>query len=56
MKGKQRLDVTAVLRTVLYLLEQTDYAEKDGAAVATLKSCMHKAITELEAESHARPN
>ncbi|MGB6192661.1 MAG: hypothetical protein WBF42_09350 [Terracidiphilus sp.] len=56
MNGKQGLDVTAVLRTVLYLLEQTDYPEKDGSAIASLKSCMHKAIAEIEVESRGRPN
>jgi hypothetical protein len=56
MDERQGLDVTAVLRTVLYLLEQTDYPEKNSAPVAELKSCMHRAITDIESETRGRPN
>jgi hypothetical protein len=56
MNDNHRLDVTAVLRTVLYLLEQTDYSGKNTAAVSELKNCMRQAITDIEAETRARLN
>jgi hypothetical protein len=56
MDERHRLDVTAVLRTVLYLLEQTDYAEKNSPAVRELKTCMVRAITDLESETRGKPN
>jgi hypothetical protein len=52
----QKLDVTAVLRTVLYLLEQTDYSGKGSNAVSELKSCMRQAITDIESETRGKPN
>ena len=54
--GSHKLDVTAVLRTVLYLLEQTDYSGKNSAAVSELKSCMRQAITDIESETRGKPN
>jgi hypothetical protein len=54
--NNHRLDVTAVLRTVLYLLEQTDYSGKDSTAVSELKNCMRQAITDIESETGRRPN
>jgi hypothetical protein len=56
MNGDQRLDVTAVLRTVLYLLEQTDYSGKNSTAVHELKNCMRQAITDIELETGKKPN
>ncbi len=56
MNGRQGLDVTSVLRTVLYLLEQTTYPEKNSVAVTDLKSCMRRAIADIESESHGKPN
>jgi hypothetical protein len=54
--NNHRLDVTAVLRTVLYLLEQTDYSGKDSTAVNELKNCMRQAITDIESETGRKPN
>jgi hypothetical protein len=56
MNSNHRLDVTAVLRTVLYLLEQTDYSGKDSTAVNELKNCMRQAITDIESETIRKPN
>lgn len=56
MDEKHGLDVTAVLRTVLYLLDQTDYPEKDSAAIVELRTCMRRAITHIESEARGRPN
>lgn len=54
MDERHRLDITAVLRTVLYLLEQTEYAEKNTPAVHELKACMVRAITDIESERHGK--
>jgi hypothetical protein len=54
--SNHRLDVTAVLRTVLYLLEQTDYSGKGSTAVNELKNCMRQAITDIESETRGKPN
>jgi hypothetical protein len=54
--GNHRLDVTAVLRTVLYLLEQTDYSGKGSTAVNELKNCMRQAIRDIESEMRGKPN
>ncbi len=56
MNGKQGLDLTSVLRTVLYLLEKTTYPEKNSSAVTDLKSCMRRAIVDIESESYGKPN
>ncbi len=56
MNGKQGLDVSAVLRTVLYLLDETDYPQKNSSAVVSLRSCMHKAIVDIESELRGKPN
>lgn len=56
MNANHRLDVTAVLRTVLYLLEQTDYSGKGSTAVNELKNCMRQAITDIESETRGKPN
>ena len=56
MNGNHTLDVTAVLRTVLYLLEQTDYSGKDSTTVNELKNCMRQAITDIESERRGKPN
>lgn len=54
--NNHRLDVTAVLRTVLYLLEQTDYLGKGSNAVNELKDCMRHAIADIESETGKKPN
>ena len=56
MNGKEGLDLTSVLRTVLYLLEQTTYPEKDSSTVTDLKSCMRRAIADIESETNGKPN
>jgi hypothetical protein len=56
MNSRQGLDVTAVLRTVLYLLEQTEYPAKGSSAVSELKNCMRQAITDIESETRGKPN
>ena len=56
MERKHGFDMTAVLRTVLYLLEQTEYPGKSSSAVSELKSCMRQAITNIEVETRGKPN
>jgi hypothetical protein len=56
MSDRKGLDIGAVIRTVLYLLEQTEYPGRNSSAVSELKSCMQRAITLLESELRARPN
>jgi hypothetical protein len=56
MSEKNGLDVTAVLRTVLYLLDQTEYPQKNSIAISDLRTCMRRAITDMESEGLGRPN
>lgn len=56
MDEKNGFDVTAVLRTVLYLLDQTEYPEKNSNAIVELRTCMRQAITHIESETRTRPN
>jgi hypothetical protein len=56
MNSLPELNITAVLNTILYLLEYTQYPGKGSEAVGDLKRCMHKAITDLEAAPRGKPN
>jgi hypothetical protein len=49
------LNLAAVLNTVLYLLDYTNYPGKGSKAVGDLKSCVHRAISDLEAAG-GKPN
>jgi hypothetical protein len=56
MRSLPELDLTAVLNTVLYLLEYTEYPGKGSESVGNLKRCVHEAITDLEATHRRKPN
>lgn len=56
MNRLPELNVPAVLNTVLYLLEYSDYPDKESDSVGELKRCIHKAITALEASHRGKPN
>jgi hypothetical protein len=43
------LDLSRVLRTTLYLVEQANYEGKDTSTVQELRVCLTKCIAELEA-------
>jgi hypothetical protein len=45
------LNVIEILKSTLYLLENTVYPGKDGKTVADLKRCITGAITSLAAEA-----
>ena len=49
------LNVIEILKSTLYLLENTLYPGKDGKTVADLKKCISGAITNLTAEG-AQPD
>lgn len=55
MSEYPELNLSAVLHTVLYLLEFTEYPGKGSPAVGDLKKCVHRALTDLEA-ARGRPN
>ncbi len=56
MSSLPELNLTAVLNTVLYLLEYTSYPGKGTEAVGDLKRCVHRAITDLESTQPGRLN
>jgi hypothetical protein len=56
MNDLPELNLTAVLNTVLYLLEYTDYPGKGSDTVGELKRCMHRAISDLETARRGKPN
>lgn len=56
MSDLPELNVAAVLSTVLYLLEYSDYPDKESDSVNELKRCMHKAITALDTSHRGKPN
>ncbi len=43
------IDLSEILRTTLYLIENANYPGKASATVADLKECMIRAISEIEA-------
>jgi hypothetical protein len=56
MSSLPELNLTAVLNTVLYLLEYTSYPGKGTETVGALKRCVHRAITDLESTQPGRLN
>ncbi|HUB30782.1 MAG TPA: hypothetical protein VL967_13840 [Terracidiphilus sp.] len=56
MNNLPQLNLTAVLNTILYLLEFTEYPGKESETVGELKRCMHRAINDLETAHPGRPN
>jgi hypothetical protein len=56
MSSLPELNLTAVLNTVLYLLEYTSYPGKGTETVGALKRCVHQAITDLESTQPGRLN
>jgi hypothetical protein len=56
MSSLPELNLTAVLNTILYLLEYTSYPGKESDTVGELKRCMHRAITDLESTHRGKPN
>ena len=49
------LNVIEILKSTLYLLENTIYPGKDGKTVFELKKCLNGAITALKAEAAEFP-
>jgi hypothetical protein len=56
MNNLPQLNLSAVLNTILYLLEYTEYPGKGSDTVGDLKRCMHRALNDLEAAHRGRPN
>jgi hypothetical protein len=56
MSNLPELNLTAVLNTILYLLEYSEYPGKGSDTVGELKRCMHRAISDLESTHRGRPN
>jgi len=49
------LNVIEILKSTLYLLENTIYPGKDGKTVSDLKKCLSGAIRSLAAEAAQSP-
>lgn len=56
MNSLPELNLAAVLNTILYLLEYTDYPGKGSDTVGELKRCMHRALTDLQSNHSGKPN
>ena len=49
MTSPALLDLSRVLRTTLYLIDQAEYEGKNSPTVLELRSCLTRCIAELEA-------
>lgn len=55
MPYEPSIDVVQILRSTAYLLEHSDYPQRDSATIAALVLHLHQAIAGFEAQAKVLP-